>query len=637
MKKVITAVILFLLFYTRFVGINWGLPYHMHPDERNMAVAVTQLQCDIRYSQFDFRSCLNPRFYAYGQLPLYTAFGLIKASHVISLQPFANMTMQESILALRFISALCSLLMVVVVINMVKTILKKNLTFFQQIVVILIITYSPYAIQFAHFGTTESLLMLSYSYITYLSLRLMERKKEYQYYALIGFILGLTVGVKLSAILFGAVPFIVWITNIIHQTKTGWYRYRLQSKTFKKYHKLPLRFRQLKRKILLLISTLVHETIHVKLAGFLLVGAGIVGYIISSPHNIINFNDFLGSMRYESGVATGAIRVFYTRQFEYSIPILFHFVKVFPYAFGFIGFAVFLFGFFLLDWKNKQINLIRFAILAFFLPSAFLFAKWTRFISPVFALMTTILIIGLMKAHMFISKFQNKALLAFKIIQYVSLPLIVMIILPGVAYMAIYTTQDVRFRVSEYFYQNVEAGKHLFYETANVVDIPIPDEYRLLHVSDQREKERYNKQYVSVSFNFYDVDQEDYLKNQFWNEVQRADYIIIPSRRVFKNHICLSSQQPLTIHPIFSVLSGYFPNRCDYLKKKYPLLHDYYDKLWSGDLRFEKVAEYSSFPRISLFGKIWYEIRDEPAEETWTVFDHPVIRIYKRMSVGVIQ
>ena len=54
------------------------------------------------------------------------------------------------------------------------------------------------------------------------------------------------------------------------------------------------------------------------------------------------------------------------------------------------------------------------------------------------------------------------------------------------------------------------------------------------------------------------------------------------------------------------------------LKQKYPILNKYYDDLFSGKLGFTKVAEFSA------------GLNDEQAEETWTVFDHPVIRIYKK-------
>ncbi|KXK09391.1 MAG: hypothetical protein UZ22_OP11002001073 [Microgenomates bacterium OLB23] len=50
-----------------------------------------------------------------------------------------------------------------------------------------------------------------------------------------------------------------------------------------------------------------------------------------------------------------------------------------------------------------------------------------------------------------------------------------------------------------------------------------------------------------------------------------------------------------------------------------------------GSSGYKLVAEVTSFPRIKLFGITWYESIDEHAEETWTVFDHPVIRIYKKI------
>jgi hypothetical protein len=66
-----------LLFYTRFVGLDWGLPYPMHPDERNMAVSVANLTCKINNVEFEIKNCLHPHFFAYGQLPLYLAYLLI--------------------------------------------------------------------------------------------------------------------------------------------------------------------------------------------------------------------------------------------------------------------------------------------------------------------------------------------------------------------------------------------------------------------------------------------------------------------------------------------------------------------------------------------------------------------------------
>ncbi|MFA6446527.1 MAG: DUF192 domain-containing protein, partial [Candidatus Paceibacterota bacterium] len=77
--------------------------------------------------------------------------------------------------------------------------------------------------------------------------------------------------------------------------------------------------------------------------------------------------------------------------------------------------------------------------------------------------------------------------------------------------------------------------------------------------------------------------------------------------------------------------------RCEELEKTYPLLNSYYSDLFSGRLGFEKIAEFSSFPKISFMGKTLLEFPDEDAEETWTVFDHPVIRIFKKNSKSKVK
>jgi len=53
----------------------------------------------------------------------------------------------------------------------------------------------------------------------------------------------------------------------------------------------------------------------------------------------------------------------------------------------------------------------------------------------------------------------------------------------------------------------------------------------------------------------------------------------------------------------------------------------FYQLLFSGRLGFEKVEEFNSFPSI---GPLSFP--DEDAEESFTVFDHPVIRIYKKVQ-----
>src|SRR5271169_2498736 len=48
-----------------FYNLDWGAPFYFHPDERNIASAVTQLS---------FPNQMNPHFFAYGSLPIYAIY-----------------------------------------------------------------------------------------------------------------------------------------------------------------------------------------------------------------------------------------------------------------------------------------------------------------------------------------------------------------------------------------------------------------------------------------------------------------------------------------------------------------------------------------------------------------------------------
>lgn len=551
------------LIYTRLINLSWGMPYPFHPDERNMANAITQLS---------IKDNFNPHFFAYGQFPLYVGYTFIQIDHLLTGQLSQPVSFIEAVMSLRLISALSSIFNVFILIKIVELFIvkKKDTSQVPPLIYYLstvIIIFSPVLIQFAHFGTTESLLMFFYTAIVYTSLIQLQRNRLLLIYDLSSIIwCGLAIATKVSSVIFLAVP----LTAIL------------------------VRVTALKKPPLSTIRTFLTQVV-------VFLGLTFFVGVIFSPHNLINWPDFLSSLSYESDVATGRYVAFYTTQFVKSIPVLFQLIKIFPYALGWPVFISSLLGFFFLTWKDRRINFLRLAVLVYFIPTAFLFAKWTRFMTPIMPLLLFFAVFFLLT----VGKRMPRILFML---------LIAICLIPGIAYLSIYQNEDDRSVASNWIYQNVSPNSIILSETGNVVDIPlnVPLNRRLMINTLHN--------YNIVPFDFYNLDANLLLQNQLKNTREASRYIFVPSRRIVANYSCQMDNN-----------LGYRPDRCQYLKTSYPQVDIYYQKLFSGNLGFKKVAEFTSYPKIQLLGKTLIELPDERAEETWSVFDHPVIRIYKRI------
>lgn len=610
----------FLLAYTRFVNLGWGLPYPMHPDERNMVISILQLKCDTT----TWNDCLNPQFFAYGQFPLYLTFFLVKSIHFIQGDIGHTITFEEATFMLRIIAAVSAIvtgwLIYATARHLIPLIIPKDWkpdmrerVFLDRfgMMLSLVVVFIPGLIQFAHYGTTESLLMMLYMGLVYSSIRLLSGTIDrWKFVGLCGLLTGIALATKVSSLPYVAIPALALLLSF----KPG--------KKSKAETKKTWLLKQLRQFGLIVVAGCL----------FLLIAAGLG--VALSPYNWIAFTAFMGSMTYESGVGFGTILVFYTRSFFATLPVLFQFSRILPFVMGLPLFFLFVLAFFGLSWRKIQFNFVRFSFLLYFLPQAFLYAKWTRFIAPVFPIMALLAALALPWLYVKIRIALKQSPRTFLPLRIAMIVMLFVSIVPGIAFLSIYIKPDVRYIASEWIYDTVPENSLLLAETANVVDIPIlpPDTTRMF------------KNYNYISFDFYNLDTDPSLPPRLEEAVQTADYVIVNSRRVFKNHTCLtpnenrerfllSIDQTLPL-PIYSPIEDQ-QVRCDELLRTYPRLRDYYDDLFSGDSGFELVAEFTSYPEIRIFGIRLIEFPDEDAEETWTVFDHPVIRIYKRKPVAI--
>ncbi len=584
---VLSTILLISLVYTRFINLRWGLPYPFHPDERNMADAISRIGCPGNPLIPRLLNCFDPHFYAYGQITLYLAYAVATVYSYMK-GTAGVVTFDYAVIALRLVSAFSSVTTFFVMMRIFEMMEKSHLKNINRLAAMSIFVFSPVLIQFAHFGTTESFLMFLYITIAYLCLSYWLKKTgplKFVFFAAI--VSGIAVGAKVSSIIFAILP----LASISWTNRSRKIRIRLI----------------------------------VKRAGYLLLYMALTAgaAIAASPYNLLNLREFQGSMDYETGVARGLMKVFYTRQFEETVPVLFQLRYSFPYALGFTIFLLSIAGFIFLSFRKKEVNILRLAFLIAFIPASFLYAKWTRFIAPAYPIALII------AASYFCEMMQNtiefwrrtQSRLISVVALWSVIALFVLALLPGIAYLSIYTGTDVRYLASAWVYRNMPENSLIFSETANVVDVPIQPP------GGFADKTIIPKPYRYISFNSYDVDDSFVLQQQMDEYVKTADYIFVPSRRVFMNHTCLDDKGRRSKKMLPSE-----EKRCRDLEAKYPVLNKYYNDLFSGLSGYEKVSEFTSFPKIEIFGFKILELPDEAAEETWTVFDHPVMRIYKKIS-----
>lgn len=451
---------------------------------------------------------LNPNFFAYGQFPLYLTYFTTPRHDFSSI-----------ILTLRFWSATFSSLSVLFFYLIVKEFFKNKKTI---IISTLFFILTPGLIQAAHFGTTESILIFVFLVNILLSIRILKNFK-FKYILLASFFSALALATKVSAILL-LTPIFLSLFLI-----------------YLKNHKLLTFFK--------------HSFLFLLFTSFL--------SIIFSPYNLLDFNSFFSSILYEIKVANGQSLVFYTRQFLNTIPYLFQFQKIFPYAISLPVLFLSLFGIFYLPKKSKKLILILLPVLIFFLYQGQLFVKWTRFMAPIFFIFPFFV-------SFFINKIKNKIIL---------ITIVLLSIIPTLLFFQIYFTPDIRIQASNWIVSNFEENSKVISESGNVINIPIG-----------------NNSFDLYNFNFYELENNLQLEEELQNLIDSSDYILIPSRRVFKNHN----------------------------NQNFPKTYKYYQNLFSQLLAFKELKTFN-IP-TSLF------LNPENAEETWTVFDNPTIRIYQKDS-----
>ncbi|MBC7256136.1 MAG: hypothetical protein H5T66_08560, partial [Chloroflexi bacterium] len=156
----------------------------------------------------------------------------------------------------------------------------------------------------------------------------------------------------------------------------------------------------------------------------------------------------------------------------------------------------------------------------------------------------------------------------------------------AVAFTSIYTRPVTRVAASRWIFQNIPKGATLSYELWDDA-LPLNVDGRLADASYRQ---------IRMDLYWEDVPEK---REQLYQWLQDTEYIILSSNRLY----------------------GSIPR----LPLRYPVTRRYYQALFSGELGYDLIATFTSYPRI--FG---FEIVDDAADESFTVYDHPKVLIFKK-------
>ena len=556
---IITLTLIGGLFH--FYDLNWGAPFYFHPDERNIASAVSQL----RYPQH-----MNPQFFAYGSLPIYLIYFTGYATNYLMsffthTPTILNTTFEQAILVSRIYSALFATLLIPLLYSLGKK-LKDEKT---GLLAAFFATTSTGFIQFAHFGTFEMWLTFFSTLLFWSSLNVI-KEKTLEHVVILSFIFSILVSVKVSSLALVPIPLFVMLLQSF---------WKNQSKQTTKFHLSSyLHFKH--QTILNLLSFLRSICLFIFITTFV--------FILTNPYFIFAQKDFISSMQYESGVALGTEKVFYTGNFFNTIPGIYQLLHVFPFLINPLMTILFLVSFLYLCYaiykqKNLQFLLLAVFFLILFSSQAVLFVKWTRYMIPTVPFIGLIIALGLTALNQ-----PNKQLARL-----LTLDLRILIFLNSVVAFSYFKTafMDIDSRILGVLFaqQFIPPDAQILSEPADLGVLPFQEAFSHLN-----------------AFNFYDLDDNplNVTESQLQLQVATAQYIILPSQRILQSRLANPT--------------------------KYPKGYVFYKTLLNGGLGFKKIYE----TPCDVFCSIVY--LGDPVywwEQTASVFDHPTVMIFKKENL----
>jgi len=553
----------------RVWGINWDSGFHIHPDER-MLIMVTE--------RIHFFSQMNPDFFNYGSLPVYLLAGIAQLSDTFFNARFDS---YDGLLLLgRGLSTVMDMGVLLMVYLLGKFLFRNShsallSTFFYAI--------AFFPIQNSHFFIVDTFLNF-FSTLLLLSLLWYRSNPSKLSVCLIASAFSGALTSKITAIIFAPIiAFSLLLPFPTHHTIRD---------------RIMMWIAHLRKKLFVtkeMIAYLGRVTIH----GLLFGSITLLLTMVFMPYAFIEYDRFIRDVLLQVQMNSNPYVFPYTLQYVGTVPYVYYLSNIFKWGLGpiisffaVIGLAVLITNWIFSLRKNEDRSL-QFLVFVYYLlffiiigKSSVKFMRYLLLMYPFFALLAGY---GACQIAQFTRRFINHKPISLSISYGVIGVITFLWTLP---FLMIYTSPNTRVQATQWINENIPQGSVLAVE----------------HWDDRLPMyDPGNYQYEEMTL--YDIPDDARKWEILQEKLSRSDYIIIASNRLYTP---LQRLQECGAH-----------GRC------YPRTAHYYRTLFSETGGFTKVAEFTSYPRIELFNKV-YAINDDHADESFTVYDHPKIMIFKR-------
>jgi hypothetical protein len=550
----------------RVYGMNWDQGFHLHPDERAIVMTVVKLIYPHNFSEFlSPDSPWNPKFFAYGSFPMYL---LQLAGNLMSNldKQFAEYAMIN--LVGRFISALFDGATIIFLFLIGRKLFRPAVGLFAAF----LYAISALPIQLSHFYAVDTLLTFFITASLYILLLFYEKPSILKS-VLLGLTFGLALATKVSAIVFfisiGTAFFIDFFLVFI-----------------KNPHK-PHIFTRL----------LYASTQNLLTYGIIIAAAAFATFVLFEPYALIDKKVFWEQTLYQSMMTKDAFVFPYTLQYVGKIPYFYELYNIFLFGLGpvlasicFLGTGYIIRIAFRKGQKKLLAQLLPtflFFISYFWVVGGFAIG-FMRYMLPVYPLLCLFGAVLLYQLYKIVSaKLKSKP--RFLISCFASL--IFLLLIWPLSFIHIYSQHNTRYDATTWINRNIPPGKAVAIEHWDD-GLPLVGQ----------------ENYIIVTLALYEPDTPEK-----WaivrSQLQQTDYIIIASNRLYTPLQKLTNCAKLP------------PMKC------YPQTTAYYQRLFSGQLGFTKVAEFTNYPTIPLLN---IPINDQSADESFTVYDHPKVMIFQK-------